>query len=381
MPFKEKTLMDVREEMALLALDGRVSLTEVAAQFGVSRPTVRMWLDRYRAEGRVGLEDRSHATQRCPHKTSREIEDRIVAAAKECRAGAKKIRRRLIDAEPNVAWPSQSTFDAIFARRELTTPARKRQKAPTPFAFVRRFPATQPGELFTMDYKGQFRVGTGEYCYPITIMDFVSRFILCSEAQRCMTFETAWGAIDRTLRKYGCPSAMQADNGTPFGVPNGGISSIAVKLMQRDILPAYNRPGKPQDNGRHERMHRELKRKTARPPARTIPGQQRRFAPFIHDYNYELPHEGIGMQRPANVFHGGVRPYPNRIPKPEYQPSWETRKVNSIGQIKWSGHDLFIGAALAGETIACELAADDLVIVRYYRFTIGRFDERTLKFL
>lgn len=380
MRFRGKTAVDFREEMVLLALDGRVSITEVAEEFGVSRPTVRVWLERYRAGGRAALDDRSHATQRCPHKTPAEIEDRIVAEALRCRAGAKKIRQRLIDAEPDVEWPSPSTFDAVFKRRGLSTPGRRRQKAPTPFAFVHRFPASQPGELFTMDYKGQFRVGTGEYCYPITIMDFVSRFVLCCEAQPRISFETAWGAIERTLREYGCPSAMQADNGTPFGVPNGGISSIAVELMKLDVQPSYGRPGKPQDNGRHERMHRELKRKTARPPAPTLSMQQRLFGAFIHDYNYELPHEGIGMQRPATLFCGGLRPYPDRVRKPEYQASWETRKVNSIGQIKWAGRDLFIGAALAGETIACEPAADDLVIVRYYRFTIGRFDERTLKF-
>jgi transposase InsO family protein len=378
MPLKERTIVDIREEMVLLVKQHGRSMSEVAEQFGVSRPTVRLWCERYRGEDRTTLEDRSHATRRCPHRTAADLEEQIVAEFKACRFGAKKVRQRLLDRDPDCPWPSSRTFDAIFVRRGLSQPERRhRQKGRTPFA--RRYVASVPGELYTVDYKGQFRLGTGAYCYPITIMDHMSRFILLCKGQRQTTFDNAWAAIDRALRDNGCPRALQTDNGTPFGVPGGGISSISVALMKRDIQPIFGRPAKPQDNGRHERMHRELARSTARPAASDFGPQQRRLNRFVHDYNFERPHEGIAMRRPGELFHGGVRPYPTRLRPPEYPGTWEPRLVNKIGQVKWFGHDVFVGLALAGESVAFEPVADAVSVVHYYRFELGKLDERTMK--
>jgi putative transposase len=269
MPILERTTVDIREEIALLALDRRYTLTEVAERFGVSRPTVRLWRDRYRERGRSGLVDRSHAPLSCPHRTSEEIEQLIVAEREEYGWGSKKILRRLQDAHPELDLPGRSAVDALLRRYGLVRPVRRdRRRAASPFQ--RRYPATEPGELTTIDHKGQFRMANGRYCYPLTIVDHVSRYLLACAALSSTRLSEAWPVITRVFREHGLPTAMQSDNGPPFGSPNGGLSTMSVRLMTLGVLPVFGRPAHPQDNGRHERMHKDLKAETTRPPASNL---------------------------------------------------------------------------------------------------------------
>lgn len=380
MPILERTLVDIREEMALLALDEGYTVTEVAVRFNVSRPTVRLWRDRYREGGRAGLVDHSHAPQNCPHRTSEQIEKLIVAEREQYGWGSKKILRRLQDAHPELELPGRSAVDALLRRRGLVRPGRGR-RSPLASPFQRRYTATEPGELTTIDHKGQFRMGNGRYCYPLTIVDNVSRYLLACAALSSTRLSEAWPVITRVFREHGLPVAMQSDNGPPFGSPTGGLSTMSVRLMMLGIQPVFGRPAHPQDNARHERMHLDLKAETTRPPASNMSHQQKSFDAFRARYNHERPHEGIGMQRPAKVFKPSVRPYPRSPRRPEYPGHLERRKVTTAGTIKLHAHAIFIAHALAGHTIALECTDDQLYTVHFYDFIIGKLDTAENRFI
>lgn len=373
MPLQERTTLDLREEMALMALDGRLSVTEIALRYGVSRPTVRLWRDRYRENGRAGLLDLSHAPQHCPHRTSEEIEQLVIAERGRYGWGSRKILRRLQDADPELSVPGRSAIDGILRRHGLVRPRRRQRPSVAP-PFRQRYTAQESAELMTIDHKGQFRMGNGRYCFPLTIVDNVSRYLLACQALTSTRLAEAWPVITRVFREHGLPKAMQSDNGPPFGSPNGGLSSMSVRLMMLGILPVFGRPAHPQDNARHERMHRDLKKETTRPPAPSRDPQQARFDEFRGRYNCERPHEGIGMQRPANVFRASSRPYPRRTRGPEYPAHFETRKVSANGAIKLLGTPIFISHALAGHTLALEPTDDHLYTVHFYGFALGKVD-------
>jgi len=367
-------MVDIREEMALLALDGRFSVSEVALRYGVSRPTVRLWRDRFREQGRAGLTNLSHATHRCPHQMSEQLEQMIVGERKRFGWGSKKILRRLADAHPELELPGRSAVDAVLQREGLIAERPRRRQRPRWLPFRSRYTATEPAELMTIDYKGQFRLKNGEYCFPLTMVDNVSRYLLACEALGSTRLAQAWPVITRVFREHGLPRALQSDNGPPFGSPNGGLSTLSVRLMMLGVLPVYGRPAHPQDNGSHERMHRDLKAEATRPPSATRSAQQKRFDEFTNRYNVERPHEGIAMQRPAHVFSGSSRPYPRRQRTPEYEAHLETRKVTTTGEIKLRGRPIFIAQSLAGQTIGLEPIGDHLYEVHFYAFRIGKVD-------
>jgi transposase InsO family protein len=379
MPFEERTVVDQREMMAFAALDERYTVTEVAEMFGVSRPTVRLWRDRYRESGRAGLEDRSHRPHSSPQRTRDEIEVMIVAEREKTKFGSKKIRRRLMDANPELELPARSTIDGILSRRGLVKRIRSRRaldRAP----FMVRYTATEPGELMTADHKGEFRLRNGVYCYPLTLKDRVSHFVCTCKASRSTSLNEAWPPIENTFREFGCPLAFLSDNGPPFGASNARFSLLSVRLMILDIQPVFSRPGKPQDNGSHERMHRELKAFATRPAEGSFRAQQKRFDAFMQMYNVERPHEAIGQERPARLFNGFARPFPRRRPKPEYAAHAEKRKVSDSGSIRWRDDKIFISSTLAGQTIALEADDDDVWNVQFYGFKIGKIDERNNEF-
>lgn len=372
--------MSIREQMALMALDERFTVTEVAQRFGVARPTVRLWRERYREHGRSGLADLSHAVHHCPHRMDPEIEQLILAERERFRWGSKKILRRLHDAHPDLELPGRSAIDALLQRRGLV---RKRQRRGPIVAspFQRRYAATEAGELMTIDHKGQFRMGNGRYCFPLTIADSVSRYLLACVGLSSTKLSEAWPVITRVFREHGLPVAMQSDNGPPFGSPNGGLSTMSVRLMTLGVLPVFGRPAHPQDNGRHERMHLDLKAETTRPPASSRPAQQKKFDEFVRRHNLERPHEALGMDRPVTVYRPSPRPYPRSRPKPHYAAHFETRKVSGTGEIKLHGHQIFIGKALDGHTIGLEPTDERLFTVHFYNFVIGKVDQALNTFI
>jgi transposase InsO family protein len=379
MALKETTIVDIREDMALAVMAAGATVTEVAAQFGVSRPTVRLWRDRYRREGRAGLEDRPHATNSCPHRTDPAIEELIVKERKRWGWGSKKLLKRLCEAHPDIEFPRRSTVDAILLRRGLLAVRKERRRALGPRAVIARYQASEPSELTTIDYKGHFRLRNGRYCYPLTVVDSVSRYLLACEALPTTDFRNAWPVIERIFRKYGLPAAMQSDNGPPFGTGQGRFSTMSVVLMSLGVQPVFSRPGKPQDNARHERMHRDLKADIIRHRGSTLDEQQRFFDRFRRIYNVERPHEGIGQDRPARRFRPSFRPFPRKPRQPDYPLHWEKRNVMCNGVLRWHSNDVFLSETFGGHTVAFEPIDSDLWRVRFYEFIVGTFDERRRK--
>jgi transposase InsO family protein len=361
--------------MVLEYLSDRYTAVEVAARFEVSRPTLYEWVARYQAEGRAGLTDRAPVAHSCPHQTPAWQAAVIVALRRQHGWCGRKLRQVLQRALPG-PWPAASTIDALVARHGLVTP-RRRRRPPVPPAFRRKYEPTGPGELLTADFKGWFRLGNRGVCYPLTLLDWSSRYLVACHALTTTAFAQTWPIFERVFQKYGVPLAVQSDNGPPFASTQalGGISRLSVQLMKLDIQPVFIDPGRPQQNGVHERMHRTLGRAT-RPPSATLPAQQRRFDRFRHEYNEVRPHDALALAVPAAHFHGFRRPYPRRRPALQYPTTWDVRRVACGGTIKFRGHRRFIGHALIGEAIALEPVGDGLWTVRFGRFALGRVDER-----
>jgi putative transposase len=371
MPFWEQTIVDVRRKM-IEAVKSGVTIAQVARDFGVSRPTVYEWLWRWDAEDELSLADRSHARHMQAEKTPARIEQMLIAERKRWGFGSKKILQRLREKHPTLMWPHRSTVDAIFERAGLVEKRRKPRKSGKVTPFQRRYLAHEPGELWTADFKGQFRLGSGRYCYPLTVADQVSRFVIVAHGLPDVSLEPAWRLIERALREHGLPKAFHTDNGSPFGHGNSRLSTMSVRLMKLNIEPVFSRPGKPQDNGTHERMHRTLKEFATIPPAHGFAAQQKKLDEFRHMFNNERPHEALEMRRPATLFTGGTRPFPRRQPVIEYEPLLELRRVSQQGSIKWGGNAIFISHALAGEWIALKPLDYDTHEVYFARFLIGR---------
>lgn len=371
MPLREKTIVEQRQEAVELVLKG-VEIAQVARWYGVSRPTVYAWLERERTG--AGMADRSRAPHHSPQRTACWVEQRLIEERRRWGFGSKKILKRLSEEEPQVEWPKRSTIDTIFKRAGLVEQRYRRRMARRRSS--KRYVATEAGELMTVDFKGQFRLGNGRYCYPLTMADQISRYVISCEAMWSTELEPTWRVMERCLREHGLPRAMQSDNGTPFGAGAGRkYSTISVRLMKLGVEPVFGRPGKPQDNAVHERMHRTLKEQTAIPPARTHTEQQGKFDRFRKMYNEERPHEGIGMERPGRLYRGGVRDYPAKPPQVEYDIGLETRRVSDRGEFRWRGQAWFLSRAFAGQRIAFEPIAYGVWNIYFGEFLVAVLDE------
>ena len=371
-------MMDIREQIAVMALSEAYRISEIAELFGVTRPTVYKYRDRYRRGGRSELVDRSRAP-RATRRTADEIVERIVAERRRFRFGSKKIHRRLVDSDPDVRWPARSTIDEILRREGLVRPRRRRRRFASPFQ--RRYAATTPGELTTIDFKGEFRLRNHRWCHPLTMADAVSRYLLACEALPSISLDQVWPVVECVFREHGLPDAVLSDNGPPFGGHGTSrFSTFSVRLMELDIQPVFIEPGHPEQNGRHESMHNALKDHVAWHRARSLRQQQRFFDDFRTIYNEERPHEGIDMDRPAQRYASSRRPFHPAGPL-EYPDSMIVRPVMSSGIIRWQGDIIFLSHALAGRRIGLEQADDQLWNVHLGSFLIGRFDQRERRFV
>lgn len=375
MALRNRTVVDQRQSAVRAVREGE-RVSDVARRNGVSREAVYEWLRKEAEFGEQGLEDRSRRPHHSPRQTPEAIEQRLIAERKRWGFGAKKILRRLVDQDPSVQWPPRSTVDAIFKRNGLAATRRRVKRSFAPAPAPRTFHASrQAGEVMTGDYKGQFRLRNGRLCYPLTLADPVSRYLYACEAFDRISFEDTWAVLRRVFLEYGLPWAMHTDNGIPFGTSgHGRFSSLSVHLMKYDIQPLYSRPGHPQDNGRHERMHRTLKEDATIPPAYDLPGQQAVFDHFRHTFNHERPHEALGDDRPAHHHRRSPRPFPDYEPTPTYASHFEFERVDAHGRIRWAGKQIFFSEAFANQTIAFEPIDYTRWNVHFFTFVIGTFD-------
>src|SRR5437763_150483 len=243
MPFEEQTIVKVRGKM-IEAVQRGMTIAQVARDFGVSRPTVYEWLSRWDPDDERSLADRSHAPHTQGHETPARIEQLLIAERKRWGFGSKKILQRLREQHPTLEWPHRSTVDAIFDRAGLVEKRKRSRRAHRVVPFRRPWVAHEPGELWTADFKGQFRLGNGRYCYPLTVADQVSRYLIVAHALPDVTLEPTWRRIERALREHGLPRAFHTDNGTPFGHGLSRLSTMSVRLMKLDVEPVFSRPGR-----------------------------------------------------------------------------------------------------------------------------------------
>jgi len=379
MPWKEASPMSERIRFIHDHQLGVYDMTELCQRYGVSRKTGYKWLRRFSEDGYEALKDRSRSPHSCPHKTP----DRCVEAILEKKRrhpfwGAKKIVPRLRGKYPDEPWPAVSTGSAILERHGLVKSrgrSRKRGHAGRPDT-----PMTEPNAVWTIDFKGQFKTRDGKYCYPLTVADGNSRFLLGCQGFLSPCLRDTKKTMTTTFRNYGLPSIIRSDNGTPFASSAiGRISKLSVWWIKLGIYPELIEPAHPEQNGRHERMHRTLKAETARPPAGNLSAQQRRFNIFRTEYNEERPHEALGQVTPASVYTPSARPFLEHPPPIEYPGHFEVRRVSRNGGIRWNSNWVNVSHVLATEFIGFEEVDDDLWNVYFGPVWLGRFHEKELK--
>lgn len=354
MPWKETYPLEERKRFIEDWLRAGVA-TNVAALcrlYGISRRTGYKWLERFRQGGWPELEDRSHAAHRQPRRIPEPVERRLLEARRRHPSwGPKKLRAWLESKEPKTSWPAASTIGEALKRAGLVR-GRKRMRrlaeaAPSPL----REPEA-PNDLWTIDYKGQFRTGDGVWCYPLTVVDGYSRFLLNCTAHVGTSYAEARRGLEQLFLERGLPRRIRSDNGSPFAsIGAGRLSRLNVWWLKLGIAVERIEPGKPQQNGRHERMHRTLKAETVRPPAGDRRRQQRRFDRFRQEYNQERPHEALGQRPPAAFYAPATRAYPSELADLDYPGHWERRRVRHDGRIKFLGKKYFLSEALARELV------------------------------
>lgn len=355
----------------------RYDMTTLCQVYGISRKTGYKFLARFREGGWDALEDRTHEARSHPNETDEAIVEQIIAAKMERpQWGPVTLLESLRRAKPEVEWPAASTAGGILERHGLVK-ARGTQRRMTHPGKPTIAPVVRANQLFNIDFKGQFRTLDGVWCYPLTLTDTFSRSLLVCQAFTEPTYQNTRSALERWFREFGLPDAIRSDNGTPFVTPRalGGLSQLSVWAMKLGIERIRTRPGCPQDNGQHERMHRTLKEETTIPPAKNRRTQQTRFGRFQTYFNHERPHQGIGGAVPSSLYSNPTRPYPARIASVEYPAHFETRAVRSDGGIKWRGTTLFVSQALVGERIGLEETGYGMWTICFASTVLGILDD------
>jgi len=380
-PWNETSPMHERMQFVADLELGVFSVSELCRRFGVSRKTGYKWLQRHRAGGASGLADRSRRPRRIPHETKAATREHILELkSRHPYWGAKKLLKILRRTRPDAVWPACSTVSALLKREGLVIGKRRRNwpgHAPKP-----QTPMKAPNEIWTVDYKGEFKTKDGIYCYPLTVVDGYSRYLLGCQGHYSTATGPAKADFQRLFREYGLPRIIRSDNGVPFATTAlGRLSRLSVWWIKLGITPELNEPAHPEQNGRHERMHKTLKAETTRPPRANLNAQQRLFNAFRREYNDERPHEALEQETPASVYTPSPRTMPDHPHPLEYPAHFERRLVSENSGVRWNGERVCVTHVLAGEIIGLEPVDDGLWDVYFGPVKLGRLDERTLKII
>jgi len=381
MPWSETDRMEQRARFVLEAVQRHFTMSELCYRYGVSRKTGYKWIERYHREGVRGCDDRARAARVHPNATDPKIIRRIIKVRRKNPSwGARTLHGFLIGEFPDVAWPCPSTIGDILKRNDLIK-KRRRRIARTTWRPARTA-ADRANRVWSADFKGQFRLGNGRLCYPITILDSYSRFLLMCRGVQSTAHQPARRAFEDAFREYGLPDVIRTDNGVPFCAPGSilGLSSLSVWFLKLGIALERSRPGKPQDNGAHERMHRTLKQSIGAPRANEA-SQQRTLNRFRTVYNKQRPHHALQMKTPASYYSKSDRVYPADIPDPVYPGHFELRRVTKIGVFTWKQRQIFVTEALRNETLGFEHIAHGLWSVFFGDVLLGRFSEVDYRFV
>ncbi|KZN16772.1 MULTISPECIES: IS481 family transposase [unclassified Pseudomonas] len=370
MPWNRESPMDQRVKLVGDWMSGAYSKCELARHYGVSRPTLDKWLARYAERGIDGLKELSRRPHHSPHQISEHVLELLIAYKREHPSwGPEKLVHNLKNTHAELSWPALSTAGEWLKRAGLVQKRRFLNRPPTGPIPLRE--ATEPNQTWAADFKGDFALQSGQRCFPLTISDHVSRFLLLCRAQSSVA--GAREGFDWAFREYGLPNVIRTDNGSPFASTGvSRISSLAAWFIRLGIYPERIQPGRPDQNGRHERMHRTLKAALLQTPEHNLVQQQLAFERFRHEYNYERPHKALAMKVPADVYVPSSRLYDGRVPEVNYPSQMLVRKVRQNGSMKWKGGMVFVSESLVGEALGLKEVEDEVWEVYLCNYLLGR---------
>lgn len=381
MPWKTEGPMEKKMQMIVDWQSNRYCKSNLSQKYGISRKTVDKWIKRYKLYGIDGLKDLNRAPLRHPNQTSEDIVQLLIEEkCKNRKRGPKKIRRQLERLYPDVEFPAASTIGDWLKKYGLVQSRRRRRRVPP---YREPFEKCQsPNEVWSADYKGQFSMRNRRKCYPLTISDNYSRYLLSCQGLEGPRYIETREVFKKAFREYGLPDAIRTDNGTPFaGQCLGGLSRLSIWWIQLGIIPERIEKASPQQNGRHERMHRTLKEEVLENVGKDMKNQQKRFDLFRMEYNSYRPHESLGQEVPDSYYHKSTRSYIEKPVVPDYDYHFIVRRVRSSGDIKLNGKPFFLTELLEGQPVGLKNIDDGLLKIYYGFFPIGIIDLRKNKVL
>jgi len=378
MSWKECSVMDEKLKLIARYLEGE-TITSLCKEFDVSRTTGHGLIKRYREMGSEALVAQNRAPKRYANKLPIQVEALILDLKRKYKNwGAPKIREKIIKAFPHVKPPAKSTVHAVLDRNGLVDKRQGRKRYKNEGTLLTH--VKNPNDLWCADYKGEFMTGDKKYCYPLTITDYSSRFLIHCNALASTQMEFAFESFERAFKEYGLPKAIRTDNGAPFASAQSfyHLTQLSVWWMRLGINVERITPGCPQENGRHERMHLTLKQETTRPPRANLIAQQEEFDKFINIYNFERPHEGIGNKYPSELYQKSSREYKN--PEPIYYPFHDqTIVVSQCGRVCTKGLKVSLSKAFAGVEVGIKEMEDGIWVVSFLDYDLGYFDDKSRK--
>jgi len=379
MPWRQTSPMDQRTLLIADYLRETLSVTELCDLYRVSRKTAYKWIDRYLRHGPAGLQEHSRRPQHSPNQTAEDIVQALLQARRRHPSwGGKKLLALLHKRDPSWDLPHRSTVCDILKRHGMVPKTRHRRRIGHPGKPTSSILA--PNDLWSADFKGQFKTGNGRYCYPLTVADGFSRYLLGCQGLNSTAVDEAKPVFTRLFKEYGLPTRIRTDNGVPFATNTlARLSRLSAWWVRLGILPECIEPGKPQQNGRHERMHRTLKAETTRPAAGSLAAQQRRFNAFRDVFNHERPHEALDQQTPASCYRPSSREMPSTLPPLEYPDRFEVRYVSANGGIRWNCDWVNVSIVCVGEYVGLEEIDNGIWNIYFGPLKLGRLIERHMR--
>jgi putative transposase len=375
MPWQECSKVDERLRFVARLLEGE-KMAVLCREFDISRKTGHKIFNRFKDCGLEGLTDRSRRPYRQANRLPFQIEALIVQLKREHPSwGAPKIREKLRRRASHIPLPAISTVHAVLDRHGLVTRGRRRSAYKA--EGTRLSKPDRPNDLWCVDYKGEFMLSNRRYCYPLTITDFASRYLLCCDALEATREIYAFSVFERAFKDYGLPTAIRSDNGVPFASRTAffGLSKLSVWWLRLGITLERIQPGQPQQNGRHERMHLTLKKEATKPPGKNFLQQQAKFDHFIHEYNHERPHQALGMRYPAELYTASARLYQG-LPPLEYPLHDQTITVTHCGRLCFGGRKINLSAVFAGQNVGVREVTEHVWLISYMHYDLGFFDDQ-----
>jgi transposase InsO family protein len=380
MPWKETTTMEQKIEFICEWRTGKYTITELCKSFEISRPTAYRLIDRFEKQGYEGLREQSRTPRKHPNATKENIVKGILQLkTKHPRWGAKKIKILLFNDFTEQEIPSVVTIHNILKRNGFVCPQKRMRRVKPVYPI---FDPKECNEVWSADYKGKFLMGNKIYCHPLTIADSKSRFLFSAKGHYHEDLKSAKTEFTKVFRKYGIPQQIHTDNGSPFGSVRAiqRFTQLSYWFIELGIMPVFSDPAHPEQNGRHERMHRDLKAACAKPSAYDLKAQQRSLNLFVKEYNHIRPHEALDMETPASVHSFSTRPFPERIPTFDYEPNMRVLKVTQNGAIRWKSYYwVYLTAALKGKYVGIEDLGNGIWKVFYRNVFLGFFNENELR--